>query len=568
MASEPKQAVSRRCVTISDFNLDNFNSLLVNGEGDPAIEIVDAPFGQVQQLLIDRDAACWAEPLDVAVVWVQPQSIIETFRRALEFHVVTPQDVIAEVDSYADQLLALTDRARIVLVPAWVMPAQERGLGIFDFVDSRGARNLLMRMNLHLAERLQGDPSVFLLNANQWTEGIGSDAFNSKLWYMAKMAFSNSVFKKAAADIKMALRTLEGNAKKLIVVDLDNTLWGGVVGELGWKGLTLGGHDAVGEAFVDFQLGLKALQRRGIVLAVASKNEESVALEAMQHHPEMILRPDDFAAWRIDWNDKAQNVADIAAELNLGLQSTVFIDDNPVERARVDEALEEVLVPNWPVDPLLYRSALVELSCFDSATISDEDIKRAEMYQQQRKRDAGRINVGSIDDWLESLNTEISVTPLNDSNLARAAQLLNKTNQMNLATRRLSESELMEWAKVGDRAVWTLRVTDRFGSQGLTGICSVRKNSERLEIVDFLLSCRVMGRKIEETMLSVAIDYASAQGLTGVDAIYLPTKKNQPCLDFFKRSAMRHSESGGAFHWECADKFPVPQQVKLELIQS
>ena len=172
--------------------------------------------------------------------------------------------------------------------------------------------------------------------------------------------------REAAADIRAAFVGLRGAAKKLLVLDLDDTLWGGIVGDAGWENLRLGGHDPQGESFADFQRAIKNLKRRGVVLALVSKNEESVALEAIRNHPEMVLKEDDFVGWRINWTDKARNIAELATELNLGLQSVVFIDDNPVERARVREALPEVFVPEWPEDKLLYASAFGQLRCFDA----------------------------------------------------------------------------------------------------------------------------------------------------------------------------------------------------------
>ena len=205
-----------------------------------------------------------------------------------------------------------------------------------------------MQINLRLLESLAGAPAIHPLWAEKWIQLAGPTAFNHRLWYLGKIPFSNEVFKVAARDLKAALRGLNGQAKKVVILDLDDTLWGGIVGDAGWEGLILGGHDPAGEALVDFQRELKALTRRGILLAIVSKNEESIAMEAIAKHPEMVLKLSDFAGWRINWKDKAENIIDLMAELNLGLDSAVFIDDNPVESARVREALPKVCVPEWP----------------------------------------------------------------------------------------------------------------------------------------------------------------------------------------------------------------------------
>lgn len=213
------------------------------------------------------------------------------------------------------------------------------------------------------------------------------------------------------------------------------------------------GHDSIGEAHVDFQVALKRLANRGVVLAVVSKNEESIALETIRQHPEMVLRTDDFAGWRINWEDKAKNIVDLLSELNLGLESAVFLDDSPFERARVRDALPQVLVPDLPEDPAQYAVFLARLGLFDNPTVSAEDRRRNKMYIADRERIVLKREIASLDQWLEALALNVCVERLDHRNLERAAQLLNKTNQMNLKTRRMTASELMAWAQTDGHMV-------------------------------------------------------------------------------------------------------------------
>ena len=185
-----------------------------------------------------------------------------------------------------------------------------------------------------------------------------------------KIPYISSVFENATMDIVQYIEAIKGKSRRLIILDLDDTLWGGVLGENGWQGLRLGGHDHVGEAFRDFQLALKALSNRGVQLAISSKNDEKLAMDAIDNHPEMILKKEDFVGWRINWNDKAVNIAELSEEINLGLESIVFIDDNPAERGRVSDALKGILVPDWPKDPAMYVETLYSLRCFENTTIS------------------------------------------------------------------------------------------------------------------------------------------------------------------------------------------------------
>ncbi len=549
-------------LAVADFTIEPLTGMLANDSALPGIEAHAAPFGSVASTLMRPDLACWRRPYDALVVWSRPEAISPAFARLLQHEVVPLEELLADVDDFCALLThTAADRARFVLVPSWVLPPYRRAYAILD-PRAGGISNALARMNLRLAESLEPTPTLAVLDTQRWLSAVGSKAVNPRLWYMAKVAFSPEVFREAVADIKAALTALTGRAKKLLVVDLDNTMWGGVVGEVGWHDLKLGGHDATGEAFQDFQRALKALTRRGVLLAIASKNDEQVALEAIAKHPEMILRQNDFSAWRINWRDKAENVADLVAELNLGLDSVVFIDDHPVERARVREALPDVWVPEWPHDPMLYTSELMGLRCFDVARVTSEDLGRAEMYVQDRQRRQVRDAAGSFEQWLASLETRVTVEPFNDANAERAVQLINKTNQMNLSTRRLSEQELRAWLSSPPHHLWTFRVVDRFGDSGLTGIASVKLDGEVASFVDFILSCRVMGRRIEETMLHVAVAYARQHGAREVRAKYLETKKNKPCLEFWQRSGFDAQEKD-TFVWSLEREYPRPQFIDL-----
>ena len=371
------------------------------------------------------------------------------------------------------------------------------------------------------------------------------------------------MFDEAAKDLVATFRGIQGLRRKVVIVDLDDTLWGGVVGDLGWESIQLGGHDPIGEAYVDFQRELKRLTKEGVVLAVVSKNEEAVALSAIDKHPEMVLRSNDFAAWRINWDDKAQNIAELMAELNLGLDAAVFIDDSPHERSRVQQALPDVLVPEWPTDPMDYASAIRELRCFESPFLSGEDRARTTMYVSDRERKALRVELGSMDTWLELLHLEVQVEALGAATLDRAVQLLNKTNQMNLATRRLSRQQLEVWASEENHDVWTFRVRDKFGDYGLCGIASLAFNGQCAELVDFVLSCRAMGRGVEEAIIGVVADNVREHQARQLFASYVETVKNKPCLRWIEGQRAFKRESDGRFLLDLEAEVPVPKHIRI-----
>jgi len=556
---QPQESTVLKLRLISDFNLDTLGRYLANDDAWPQLEIVSAPFGQVVPSLLQPSGAA-AE--DFALVWTSPEKSSPAFADALSNVPVGEERIVAEVRQFADCLRGAQKHFRAVFVVSWTLPSQHRGNGLLT-LKGQGPRKLLLKMNLALAEELDHCPSVYLLDGQRWMEMAGKNSYSPKLWYLTKTPFHAEVFLRAVSDLKSAIRAVLGATKKLVVVDLDNTLWGGIVGDLGWENLRLGGHDHLGEAFVDFQRALKALRNRGILLAIASKNEESVALEALAKHPEMVLRTSDFVAIRINWNDKAANIAEICAELNLGLQSVVFIDDNPVERARVREALPEAFVPDWPDDKTLYASTLWELDCFDSAYVTAEDASRNLIYAMEKQREVLKQTVGSAEEWLLSLGTEVEVEELNASNRVRAVQLLNKTNQMNLTTRRLSEQELQTWVQADNRKLWAFRVKDKFGDSGLTGILSLEIDSRAARIVDFVLSCRVMGRNLEQSMVAFAAKHCAAWGLRELCATYLPTPKNKPCHRFWLTSGFSCNDTQDRFTWQLAEPYSFPAGVGL-----
>jgi FkbH-like protein len=473
-------------------------------------------------------------------------------------------ELLAKVDMFSAQVKGISETIRTIILPTWVTPGVNRGLGSLDLANNVGIANVLMRMNLRLADNFEQDRRVILLNTQQWLSMEGPTAYNPKLWYMSKTPFHNTVFQEASKDILAAINGVRGRNKKVVILDLDNTLWGGIVGDVGWEKLRLGGHDPIGEAFVDFQRNLKRLINRGILLAIVSKNEESLAWEAIKNHPEMVLKPEDFSAWKINWNDKAANIVELIASLNLGLESAVFLDDSPYERARVREALPQVFVPELPPDPMQYSSFLCNLRCFDNPFISKEDRSRTKMYAAERKRTALKTEVSSLGQWLEMLELSVIAEPLKVENLERTAQLFNKTNQMNLSTRRLTSAELLGWAEAEEHSLWTFRVSDKFGDYGLCGISSFVHQGSRARLLDFLLSCRVMGRGVEESMLCTVGQQAKTLGCHELYAEFIPTPKNKPC-ERWLQNQKNFEREGNIFQLSLLHSLEFPRHVRITL---
>ena len=548
---------------ITDFNAHNLVSILRREAAGLGATVNAAPFGQVMQTLADSSAQFWQEPYDVLIVWTFPGGVSAGFSDVVDLKTWIADDLQRDVEVFAEQLRGLGNRAASVFVPTWVEPAFGGHRASLQMKPGLGMSVALMRMNMHMADMLGNDSNVVLFNAERWLRAAGMGAHNHKLWFLSKTPFSNAVFEAATRDFVATVRGLRGLSKKVVIVDLDNTLWGGIVGEIGWESVRLGGHDPAGEAFVEFQKELKRLSESGVVLAIASKNEEAVALEAIDRHPEMVLRRSDFASWRINWSDKARNIVEIVTELNVGLDAVVFIDDSPHERGQVRELLPDVMVPELSGDPLDLPRELTALRCFEAPSVSSEDRVRTRMYVADRARKNLMVGAPSVTDWLRQLQLEVEASALSSVNIDRAVQLLNKTNQMNLATRRLSVRELQEWASAPNHQVWTFRVRDKFGVYGLCGIASLSVDGHRAELVDFLLSCRAMGRRVEEAIISIIATKAADAGAARLHASCVPTKKNAPCIRWFEEHPAFEKHPDGTFVLDLAHLMPAPEHIHI-----
>jgi FkbH-like protein len=391
--------------------------------------------------------------------------------------------------------------------------------------------------NRRLFDALSARRTARVLNAGGWVRRLGERGFSAKGWYLTKDPFSYDLWKLAAADVKAAVLAFAGRAKKLIVLDLDNTLWGGEVGDAGVAGLRLGGHDATGEAFVALQRELLALQRRGVLLGVASKNDEAVALEAIDTHPEMVLRRDDFAGWVITWDDKGSTVRRLCEQLRIAPADAVFIDDNPAERAAVAAALPEMLVVDWPVNPMRSVDVLRGLNVFDVPEVTDEDLARGRTYAGARTALAAP---GPVE-------TTVDVRPFDEKDIPRVVQLMNKTNQVNLTTRRVTEEALRAWLAEGERAMWSVRVRDAFADYGLVGVLAVEISAGAATVTDFLMSCRVIARGVEDAMLRTALEHARARGCPRLALPFVPTDRNEPMRRFLASRGDLVAREGGGF---------------------
>jgi len=441
--------------------------------------------------------------------------------------------------------------------------------GIIDNQQDPGQKRSILKINFAIEDISKENQGVYILDYDNLVSLHGKLSWqDSKMWLLAKMPIAGKNYSYLADEYIRFLKPLKGLNRKCLVLDLDNTLWGGVVGEDGVDGIKLG-HTYPGNAFIAFQKEVLKLYSKGIILAINSKNNESDAMEVFKKHPDMVLRTKHFASWRINWQDKVQNMKEIAEELNIGLDSIVFMDDSPIERERMKTSLPEVFTVDMPSDPIQYCSKLMELTDFETLSLSDEDRKRGEMYHSQLERKKLQESSTSLEDFYRSLDMMITINLADAHSIPRISQLTQKTNQFNLTTKRYSESDIQSFVNSLDHRVFYVRLFDKFGDNGIVGVSILKKNNKiEWKIDTFLLSCRVLGRTVETAILSFIIDVVKKEGAKSIYGAYIPTKKNQPAMDFYNIHGFKFFErSGEQTQWLFDlenNNIEFPQWFKLE----
>ena len=411
--------------------------------------------------------------------------------------------------------------------------------------------------NVALVSWARTQNGVYVLDYDALTARHGRRAWHDeRKWLTVRQPIAALYLQPLALEWMRFLHPLTGKLAKVCVVDLDHTLWGGVIGEDGLAGIQVS-SEYPGAAFQDLQRALLALRERGILLAIASKNNAADALEALDHHPGMLLRREHFAAMEIHWGPKAESLRAIARTLNVGLDALAFVDDNPVERQQIRQELPEVTVLELPVQPMLYAQTIRECPFFERLVLSEEDRRRASLYQAEQDRKVAAAGAASPAEFLASLNQRAEITLVTPLTLARAAQLTQKTNQFNLTTRRYSETELTALAERPGWNVWTIRVEDRYADNGLVGVAITNIVDDVCEIDTFLLSCRVISRGVETALLSQLATAARRFGCSRLSGWYLPTRKNEPSREFYANHG-----------FVCAKQTPEGSYWEIDLEQS
>ncbi len=401
-----------------------------------------------------------------------------------------------------------------------------RPLGNLEASQSFARVNFLLRLNAAFAEYARSH-SRFLVNDILYLSAqVGlSHWYSETYWYRFHMAVSPIATVALAQNVAAIIKASYGKSKKCLVLDLDNTLWGGVIGDDGVQNIVLGRDHPVGEAYLDFQRYVKDLKARGVILAVCSKNDPDNAIQGFSH-PDSILKVEDFSAFKANWNPKPENVQEIAAELNIGLDSLVFVDDNPVERELVARELPEVAVPDIGSDVSGFAKVIDQARFFETDKIVQDDLSRSGYYRANVQRNILEAKHGDYSDFLDSLTMSAEIGRFVPIYLERITQLINKTNQFNLTTRRYTIAEIEKISRDPDYMALYGRLADRFGDNGLVSVVIGRLAGVALEIDLWVMSCRVFKREMELAMFDALVEECQARGIQRITGVYIPSKKN------------------------------------------
>ena len=436
--------------------------------------------------------------------------------------------------------------------------------GIIETKSEFGFHEMIEEINKSLRNLSKNHNSTYINDFNQFVSKYGEkNIFDYRQFHVGDIQISFNFIPTFGNELMGYIKPLSGKNKKCIILDLDNTLWGGVIGEDGFDGIELG-HTSNGNAFVEFQKELLSLWNQGIILAVNSKNNFDDAMKVIREHPEMILREENFASIQINWNDKAQNIKQISDEINIGLNSFVFFDDDKINQERIHQEFPEILTIDLPKDPSQYAPILKDLNDFNVLQRTQEDAKRGEMYTQQKERKKLENSVSDLNEFLKQLDITVKIKKSNKFLIPRISQLTLKTNQFNLTTKRYQEEDIENLSNNTNYEVGCAQVIDKFGDNGITGAFIVKKNEKVWFIDTFLLSCRIMGRGVENAILSEILKQAKNNDIDEIKAEFIPTEKNQPAENFLANYGFKKQDKFWIYKLNNDIKSPNHLKVEIE----
>ncbi|MFH1058816.1 MAG: HAD-IIIC family phosphatase [Pseudomonadota bacterium] len=527
------------------------------------VRLTVGQYGQMVQEAINPDSAFQRSAADIVLLALDHRGIpglMEHYSHDENESIISAMD---HMHSIRDGLHGI--QCKIIMQSVPTPPDNLFGNREEQILGSQ--RRRIKLFNQKLAEYAQAMGDLWLDLANL-AEAIGTDSwFEDKLWHIAKLSFAQEIVPLYSDYVFRLIAMSQGRVRKCLVLDLDNTLWNGVIGDDGLEGIVLGQGSAIGEAHLSVQKMALSLRQRGIILAVCSKNNEPMARLPFQKHPDMLLREDHIAVFMANWRDKATNIEAIASALNIGLDSLVFLDDNPAERQQVRSALPTVAVPELPEDVALYPRTVFAGGYFEAYTFTTEDSARAELYQANARRALSAASYRNLDEYLASLEMTVTFSPFDSIGRSRICQLIARSNQFNLTTKRYSEADVECLESNPEILTLQVRVTDKFGDNGMISVIVCRPQAGATWLIDtWLMSCRVLGRGIENAVLDEIVENARKRGINSLIGHYIPTERNGMVRDHYNKlgfEAFGKSEEGDLWKLEveCHKRNPLAMNI-------
>jgi len=512
-----KLQTSVKAAFLSSFTIDPLVDFAVVEAAAHSIELQPyiAPYGQFNQELLNPESELYRASPQITFLLIEAES--------------------GAIDEQASRLGGLVDaflkNSTGILVintfpacPSWplnVLPDQRR--------------ILIEELNTGIIERYQSNPRIQILDLDALVSYAGcQNAMSPQMMSMARIPFSETFLAMLARRVISHIIATLGLARKCLVLDCDNTLWGGIIGEDGLDGIQIG-RDSPGREYLEFQKTILELYEQGVILAINSKNNHDDVMQVLNEHPQMLLREKHFASIVVNWDLKPQNMQKIAEQINIGLDTVVFIDDNPAERQMMRQSLPQVETLEMPADPSLFARTLRETGCFARAYLTEEDKNRGQIYAAQRQRDQFQQSCATLEDFLKSLEMVVSIHPAGKDDIKRVAQLTQRTNQFNLTTRRYTEADITAMAQNKDWRIYVLGLKDKFGDNGTVGLALVEIQPKKWRLDTFLVSCRVIGRQVEDALVDRICRDAAKAGCMTISAEYIPTAKNNLVAGFWDK---------------------------------
>ena len=500
-----------------------------------------AEYSQYSQEILDVNSGLYKFAPDLIIIFLDTRAILgEQYLLPYQFSDEQRRDWVSEKSREIQSLIQKTkeNSTAKILLHNFEVPLHSP-LGILENKQKFGFKESIEMLNANLRDAFKNDGQVFIFDYDSFCSRIGKqNIVNYKMYYLGDMKIDLQYIPDLCNEYLSYIKPLVSFTKKCIVLDLDNVLWGGIIGEDGLEGIKLG-LTPEGKPFWEFQKYLLSLFNRGIILAINSKNNFDDALEVFRKHPYMVLREEHFTAMQINWEDKISNMKALAEEINIDMDSFVFIDDDKGSREMVKNALPEVLVVDLPVDSSSYLKTLMGINSFNTLQLTGEDKKRNKIYSEQRRRKKFQRGVADLTDYLRGLQMVVTIEKANSFSIPRISQLTQKTNQFNMTSRRYPEEDVRQFANCGKFLIVSVKVEDKFGDNGITGVAIVEKGRDKYRIDVFLLSCRVIGRRIEETLLAYILKETKKGKVNTLIGEFIPTRKNAPAKEFYKNNGFK-----------------------------